>query len=485
MRNTERLPLPRIIQGGLGAGVSSWRLARTVSAAGQLGVVAGTALDLILARRLQLGDADGRLRGALARLPIPGVAERILARYWIQDGKASAARFMAKPRLRLEGSAHQEELLIAANFVEVDLAREGHEGLVGINYLEKIQLPTLPSLYGAMLAGVDVVLMGAGIPIAIPGILDDLAAGRATELPLDARGAERDERFMARFDPAQYFSGAPPELARPRFLAIVSSVTVATALQRRARGEVDGFVVEGHTAGGHNAPPRGRKALTPKGEPEYGERDAVDPVAFAALGRPFWLAGSYGRPGGLAEALAAGAAGIQVGTAFAYCAESDLREDLKLAVLERSRAGEARVFTDPVASPTGFPFKVVPLPGTLTDPEVFRERPRRCDLGYLRHAYRRADGTVGWRCPAEDADEFVRKGGAPEETVGRMCVCNALAANVGLGQVLPDGSPEPALVTSGDEVATVARFLPPGARSYRAVDVLELLLGDLALAPAR
>ena len=45
--------LPKIIQGGMGVGVSSWRLARAVSALGQLGVVSGTALDQVLARRLQ------------------------------------------------------------------------------------------------------------------------------------------------------------------------------------------------------------------------------------------------------------------------------------------------------------------------------------------------------------------------------------------------------------------------------------------------
>ena len=60
------------------------------------------------------------------------------------------------------------ELCVAANFVEVLLAREGHANPVGINYLEKIQLPHLPSLYGAMLAGVSYVLMGAGIPARVP-----------------------------------------------------------------------------------------------------------------------------------------------------------------------------------------------------------------------------------------------------------------------------------------------------------------------------
>ena len=54
--------LPPIIQGGMGIGVSGWRLARAVSQLGQLGVVSGTALDLLLTRQLQLGDTGGHLR---------------------------------------------------------------------------------------------------------------------------------------------------------------------------------------------------------------------------------------------------------------------------------------------------------------------------------------------------------------------------------------------------------------------------------------
>ena len=41
----------------------------------------------------------------------------------------------------------------------------------------------------------------------------------------------------------------------------------------------------------------------------------------------------------------------------------------------------ARVFTDPLASPTGFPFKVLGLEGTLSEPAVYARRERLCDLG--------------------------------------------------------------------------------------------------------
>ena len=51
---------------------------------------------------------------------------------------------------------------MVANFAEVWLAKQGHHGPVGVNFLEKVQMATPAAAYGAMLAGVDVVLVGAG-----------------------------------------------------------------------------------------------------------------------------------------------------------------------------------------------------------------------------------------------------------------------------------------------------------------------------------
>jgi nitronate monooxygenase len=472
---------PRIIQGGMGVGVSSWRLARAVSMNGHLGVVSGTALDAVLARRLQLGDPGGHMRRALEQFPLPGVAQRIIDRYFVRGGKAPGKPFRAKPTPSERLSTHHTELLIASNFVEVFLARENHDRPVGVNYLEKIQPLTLPSLYGAMLAGVAFVLMGAGIPKAIPGILDRLALNQPVELQLEVRGAGA-EQATTRFDPAAFHDDAAPALTRPHFLAIISSAPLATMLVRRSSGKVDGFIVEGHVAGGHNAPPRGPMQLTARGEPIYTERDTPELDAIAALGLPFWLAGGCATPEGLAAALKIGAAGVQIGTAFAYCEESGLDAALKQQVLAMSRTGDARIFTDPVASPTGFPFKVVQAPDTLSDPAVAKARTRRCDLGYLRHAYRKPDGSLGWRCPAEPVEDYIAKGGDATDTAGRMCVCNALMATIGLGQLQASGEPEPPLVTSGDDVATVARFLKPGASAYTASDVIDAMLAPVALA---
>jgi NAD(P)H-dependent flavin oxidoreductase YrpB (nitropropane dioxygenase family) len=469
---------PLIIQGGMGAGVSNWRLARAVSQSGQLGVVSGTALDVILARRLQDGDPTGELRHALEQFPIPGVTERVLREYFVPGGKPPEKPYRSIPMPALQPSTAAVELTILANFVEVLLARSGHENPVGINYLYKIQLPLLPSLFGAMLAGVDYVLMGAGIPMAIPGILDQLSRNEPVQLKLDVEGARPGEEFHCTFDPSQFHRDCPPVLKRPHFLAIVSSNALALTLARKATGRVNGFVVEGDLAGGHNAPPRGNPQFNDRGEPIYGSRDMADLEKIRGLGLPFWLAGSFATPERLAEALAEGATGIQVGTAFAFCEESGIAPEMKAQVLDESRTGSVDVFTDPLASPTGFPFKVVQLKGTVSESEVYAARTRVCDLGYLRHTYRKPDGTVGYRCPAEPKDHYVSKGGAMEDTIGRKCVCNGLLSTIGLGQSQRGNKVEPALVTAGNDVSALQRFLAKDGKSYSAANVIQYLLGD-------
>jgi len=471
---------PIIIQGGMGVAVSSWTLARAVSQTGQLGVVSGTALDLVLARRLQQGDLGGHMRRAMAQFPIPEMSERILDRYFVEGGKAEDQPFKAVPMPAVSPSQAHLELTVVSNFVEVYLAKEGHDGLVGVNLLEKIQLPTLPSLYGAMLAGVNYVLMGAGIPRLIPGSMDLLSENETAELVIPVQGADRDDRFVTTFDPVAFSGGSLPCPARPKFLAIVASTTLAIMLSRKANGRVDGFIIEAPTAGGHNAPPRGSIELNDRGEPIYGPRDFPDLATFRKMDVPFWLAGSFGDPDRLVEALAEGAAGIQVGTAFAYCDESGIPADVRRPVIEMSQRGQLDIFTDPVASPTGFPFKVVDVPGTMSSATEYKNRHRICDLGYLRHAYKKEDGKLGWRCPSEVVDDYLRKGGTTEETCGRKCVCNGLMATVDMAQVRKSGDVEKQLITSGDDVRHVARFLATtGADSFSARDVVSHLLSGI------
>jgi len=469
---------PLIIQGGMGAGVSNWRLAQAVSQTGQLGVVSGTALDTIFSRRLQLGDPGGHMQRAMAHFPDAGMVDRILAQHYRPAGNTGPQPFKTPPMISHHTSQQTKELTVVANFVEVFLAKEGHGNPVGTNLLEKVQLPNLYALYGAMLAGVDYVIMGAGIPREIPGVLDLLADHREVSLKI-AVGALNGNRFYTTFDPKAFLQKTLPSLKRPRFLSIVSSVLLATMMARKANGRVDGFVVELPEAGGHNAPPRGKLILNDLGEPVYGDRDAIELEKIKALGLPFWLAGCWGTPEKLQEAISLGAEGIQIGTALAFSEESGFTDAIKKLTIENIHKGTASVFTDPSASPTGFPFKVLSLEGSLSEEETYQERPRMCDLGYLRHLYEKPDGKVGYRCPAEPESVFVAKGGNADDMKGKKCLCNALMSNIGLGQMRKSGYCENSLVTSGDGIMTISRFLKDGT-SYKAEDVINWLLEGAA-----
>jgi nitronate monooxygenase len=473
---------PVIIQGGMGVAVSSWTLANAVARLGQLGVVSGTALDVVLVRRLMLGDPGGHLRRALSHFPDREVAHAILADYFSDGGLSAGDAFRLLQMPSLNTASGRLALMVAAGFVEVFLAKEGHSGLVGINFLEKIQIPIPATLYGAMLAGVDFVLVGAGIPREIPGVIDRLAEHMSVAPHLHVQGATSDDDFRIAFDPCQIDVPHGTPLKRPDFLAIIASATLALTLARKANGRVDGFIIEGPVAGGHNAPPRGSAERNERGEPIYGIKDEVDLEKVRDIGLPFWLAGGYGTAGRLRDALALGAAGVQVGTAFALCRESGIAPEIKAQIIALVRGGKADVLTDPIASPTGFPFKVVQLDGSLASAAVYDARERRCDLGYLREPYRLPDGALGYRCSAEPVESFTAKGGQRATSDGRLCLCNGLLATVGLGQRRANGIEAP-LVTAGDDLRTLERLFRRGD-SIGAADVIDALLDRVAVEDA-
>jgi nitronate monooxygenase len=334
-----------------------------------------------------------------------------------------------------------------------------------------------------MLAGVDVVVMGAGIPREVPGILDGLAGHNDVSMALQVEGATAQDDFRAQLSPRSVLCGGSRELRRPIFYPIVSSNVLALTMAKKASGRVDGFVIEGPTAGGHNAPPRGGTGLDAEGQPVYGPKDTVDVAKIRDLGLPFYLAGGYGESGKVKEALALGAAGVQVGTLFAFCRESGLLRSIKEKALRVASEGLGKVVTDALASPTGFPFKVLSLEGTLSEMADYLKRPRVCDLGFLRRIYKREDGAVGYRCPAEPASSWLAKGGAPGELEGRKCLCSGLLANLGFAPDRRGGYMEQPLVTVGDCFTQLKAFLNGNGDSYSAKDVLDYLLRDCGAAP--
>ena len=461
----------KLIQGGMGIYVSNWRLARAVAIerpGETAGTVSGTALDLVCARLLQLGDPGGNVRRGLQAFDAKfGVdtGRRICDRYFIEGGKHPSARFKATPQYtpravngeatfplptngnhtlqRLTLDMEVVELLIASTFAEVWLAKEGHSGNIFINFMNKLELPLVYGMYGAMLAGVDGIVVGAGNPDGLAAIRSQLAQHEAITRNLSVLYREPGETFALSFDPREVAGGkcAQAPLKRPAFLAIASLPELVKALAASKSEPPDGFIVEHHTAGGHNAGPAGPMTTDDLGQPIYGERDEPDLEVIRQVGLPFWLAGGYGSHERLQQARAAGATGVQAGTAFALAQESGMRPEYRLAILRAVKDGvdEASLVRTTLFSPTGFPFKVVQLEDTVASSQVFEDRPRVCDLGGLQQiglSKPAADGsrTLFQRCPAGPVGAFVRDRGLAANTGERRCICNGLVSCVGLGQ---------------------------------------------------
>jgi nitronate monooxygenase len=466
--------VPWLIQGGMGIAISGWPLARAVSSMGQLGVVSGTAIDNVFVRRLQDDGVNDELQLALDRFPAQRVVDDIVSKFGAVR-RTGSKPYRSLPALTQRSAGRSIDAIVLASFVEVTLAKMGHNGVVGINLLTKVQLPTAATLCGAILAGVDYVLMGAGVPTHIPGVLEQLTRGESVNLPLSVTGAPSDDPASSLlFDPTPYLGSQ--SLHRPRFVGIVSSHVLASALAKRSNGPVDGFVVERPSAGGHNAPPRGAFSVDAEGNPEYGERDVVDFNVLTGLGRPFWIGGGVTSAADVENAFALGASGVQVGTLFAYCDESGMDDELRRRVLRDVKNASVTVATSLRASSTGYPFKVVSVSDTISEGNVYDQRARKCDLGYLREAFVTPNGSTGYRCTAEPVDAYVRKGGDVTATEGSTCLCNGLMSTCGLGQFRADGHREPPIVTSGDDINDI-RALLAGRESYRAIDVIAHLSG--------
>lgn len=465
---------PRIIQGGMGIGVSSWRLARKVAQLGEFGVVSGTAIDTVMVRELQDGDPYGRIR-ALRAYPDQEIVDYIIDKFYVEGGRDPKKAYKLLPIHKLKPTIWSQRILSAAAFSEVLLAKEGHDGFVGVNLLCKMKRYTLACVYGAMLAGVDAVMLGAGIPIEEAEQIPLLAAGQKAKIRLDVDASQAPDpqsSYYYELDPVNLLPD-PPHLQQPMIFPIIASDLLARILDKKLpEGLVTGWIIEGPVAGGHNAPPRGKKH-DEDSNPIYDERDIANLDRVGALGYPYFLAGGYGAPDKLQEALQKGAMGVQVGSLFSLANESGYPMETKRNLIWKIHNGSAAVRTDGRISSTGFPFKVLEIEGTLGIPENHARRVRICDLGYLQQAYVDGKNRLQARCPAEPVDLYVEKGGKREDTERRGCLCNGLMANIGLGQIQKEDK-EGQLFTAGDGLIQ----LPLGSvehPSYSAEDVIRYL----------
>lgn len=490
---------PALIAGGMGVRISWWVMSRIVSMMGGLGVVSGTGLEIVYPRLLQDGDPGGHVRRAFTELvrrqpALAGPVWELFDKYYIEGGRPAGTPYKQVPPCRLtrienfrpgpdsfwELPREMQVLALAASFAEVWLAREGHDKPVGINFLRKVERPLPWALYGAILAGAAYVIVGAGNPDELPGMIDKLSRHETASMSFKVYGTTSGSgAFYAAVRPRELNCGGEP-LAAPKFLAIVSSFGLARELAGNPATRPYGFVVEGSEAGGHSAAPS-KMRFDGEGRPllVYTEHDRADIGAIAGLGLPFWLAGAYASGPKVREARALGAVGVQFGTLAALSSQSGMEPALRSRVLKLLTSGELKV-TNELVSPTGFPFKVAQVPGTVSEGAVYNARTRRCDIGLLQTAYLKPDGSLGYRCPAEPVESFTAKGGLARNTAGRVCLCNALLAAAGVPQVHPDGYVEPPIVTLGEDLDSareLASGLPAGQETYTIGKVLKFLRG--------
>lgn len=458
---------PKIIQGGMGVNISGWLLARTVAILGQLGTVSGVALDRVVAYILQAGDPGSHIRRALANFPYPHIAQKVLDAFFNDDPskiKHGVPVFTVKPSHLLIS------LTICANFALVYLAKEGHTNPVSINYLTKVDMPHIYAIVGSMLGGVDYITMGAGLATKIPQVLEDLSEGRATSYPIIIDGQK--EPYLMKFNPTEFF-GEKLTLKRPGFIPIISSnLAMDILVKKTPSGSIQAAVNEKPSAGGHNSPPR-EILFDHNGEPIYGEKDKVNHARLLSYGIPIYEAGASASPIIIKWTRSIGLAGIQVGSILALSDESNMLEESKRLARYYGYLNQLKAKTDCRVSPTGFPFKVAQLAGTLGDKKVYKDRTRVCDQKCLANPYAKPDGTIGYRCSAEPVADYIAKGGKIEDTVGRGCLCNGLLANC---RIQTKDTYEPPIVTLGSDSSFLEHLMDGPNDHYSAEQAINYLL---------
>ncbi|HRH33002.1 MAG TPA: nitronate monooxygenase [bacterium] len=453
--------LPIIIQAGMGAYISTPHLAKISSHNPLvLGTVSAVLIERIMVDILGLGDPGGHYRRAFAHFPFPEVSERIISKYFIKNGILKKGR-KAIPVMSLNPCRELIELMIVASFAIVWLAKEEHERPISVNCLGKMEGSLIFYLLGAIMAGANYITIGAGIPLQIPNVLDAIVSGTTVNYRVQVKGS-KDGFVTISFDPMEFFGKALPLFKRPYFLPIVSSYELAALMVKKLPlGSIEAFIIEKYTAGGHSAPPR------TKGESVYGSKDEVDYNKLSELNIPFYIAGSGIS---LKEAWALGAVGIQAGTIFALSDDSGMKPSYRNKIRYFGYRNELIVRTDFKASPTGYPFKVVELPGTLSDPAVYNARKRVCNICGLRTAYEH-NGKIYYSCPGEPINSYLGKGGKIEDTVDVMCLCNALLSAAGYGN-----PGEPSVFTLGNNVDFLPKLMRNETDSYSAIDTIKYLL---------
>lgn len=276
-----------IIQGGMGVGVSAHRLAGSVAALGAVGTI--SSVDL--------------------RRHHPDLMARSLA------PKHGPARKAAIDAANLEALARE---IAAAR------ARAGGRGLLAINVMRAVG-EYAPSVTAALEAGIDAVVVGAGLPLDLPDLAREHPRAALVPILSDARG-----------------------------------VSVVVRKWERKQRVPDAIVLEHpRYAGGHLGAARVEDLADPRFDFERAIPESLAFLRSAGLERdvPIVAAGGIRRCEDLRRVQSLGAAAAQLGTPFVATDECDAAPAFK-RVLAEARDEDLVEFT----SVAGLPARAVRTP---------------------------------------------------------------------------------------------------------------------------
>lgn len=311
-----------IIQGGMGIGLSSYTLAGAVAREGGMGVLSSAALDRLVSAR---------------------------------HNKKMKNREAAAQDVR-------------------DAKLLGRGGAIGMNVMVALVNSYEDAVLGAMDGGVDAIISGAGLPMALPEIAQ--SHPRADEVAL---------------------------------IPIVSSGRALEVICKRWSRQnrlPDAVIVEGPLAGGHIAWREVDEAHDPANKLENLLQEVFE-VAKKWGNMPVIAAGGIYSHQDILKSLEMGCAGVQMGTRFLATYESGANQEYKKMVVDCTEA-DIELAHKP-GSPCGMLFRVIKQ-SPFYQEAVARERAPNCDKGYLLNK---------GKCPSKYENEKT------------FCICNGLlsAAN--------------------------------------------------------
>lgn len=325
-----------------------------------------------------------------------GVSLSPLARAVAKEGGVGIVSSACLDRLVSKRGGKKVNTYEAA-YEEVSLSKsEG--GFAGINIMVALVRDYEDSVKGAVDAGADLIISGAGLPLNLPGITP------------------------------------------PKDTALVPIVSSARALElickkwERLGYRPDAVVLEGPLAGGH----LGFKIDQIDLESNRLENlfPPVKDMAMKYGDIPVIVAGGIYTHSDIRMFLEMGASGVQMGTRFLVTEESSASAVYKKAVVEAH--DEDIIVAHKPGSPCGLPFRIIKQSPMYVS-SVKSLRQPKCDKGYV--LLKDAEGKFT-RCPAKESNENC------------FCICNGLLSSAGYN---PDK--EESLFTVGTNASRVEKIV--------------------------